>query len=104
MAGIMHRKGISSRHLPHEFSGLPKLAWTVCRFFELCKSFDFVIVRCNPGQIKADGGDQQKFDDGMREMRKLGKQVWPSPDVMEKMGCLLEVSRVWMKKTKNESP
>eukprot|EP00434_Breviolum_minutum_P028193 symbB.v1.2.024939.t4/scaffold2396.1/size80221/5 len=36
------------------------------KFFELCKSFDFVIVRCNPGQIKADGGDQQKFDDGMR--------------------------------------
>ena len=62
------------------------------------------------GQIKADGGDQQKFDDGMREMRKAGIQagscrhpdecltrgahlvgpawqVWPSPDVMEKMGA-----------------
>ena len=39
------------------------------------------------GQIKADGGDQQKFDDGMRGIRKLGKQVWPSPDVMEKMGA-----------------
>ena len=39
------------------------------------------------GQIKADGGDQQKFDDGMRAMRKEGKQVWPSPDVMEKMGA-----------------
>ena len=57
------------------------------KFFELCKSFDFVIVRCNPGQIKADGGDQQKFDDGMRALRKMGKQVWPSPDVMEKMGA-----------------
>ncbi|CAK9082641.1 unnamed protein product [Durusdinium trenchii] len=57
------------------------------KFFELCKNFDFVIVRCNPGQIKADGGDQQKFDDGMRALRKAGKQIWPSPDVMEKMGA-----------------
>ena len=54
---------------------------------ELMKKFDAIIVRCNPGQIKQDGGDQQKFDDSMREMRKLGKQVWPSPDVMEKMGA-----------------
>ncbi|CAE7760023.1 unnamed protein product, partial [Symbiodinium sp. KB8] len=56
-------------------------------FFELCKNFQFIIVRCNPGQIKADGGDQQKFDDGMRQLRKAGIQVWPSPDVMEKMGA-----------------
>merc|ERR1711998_439858 len=57
------------------------------KFFEVMKGFDAIIVRCNPGQIKQDGGDQQKFDDSMREMRKLGKQVWPSPDVMEKMGA-----------------
>merc|ERR1719449_242576 len=57
------------------------------KFFEVCKNFDAIIVRCNPGQIKADGGDQGKFDNGMREMRKLGIQVWPSPDVMEKMGA-----------------
>merc|ERR1719313_1049265 len=57
------------------------------KFFEFCKLLDAIIVRCNPGQIKADGGDQAKFDDGMREMRKLGKQVWPSPDVMEFMGA-----------------
>merc|ERR1719230_1400358 len=57
------------------------------KFFEVCKNFDFIIVRCNPGQIKADGGDQSKFDDGMREMRKAGIQVWPSPDVMEFMGA-----------------
>ncbi|CAE7862088.1 hace1, partial [Symbiodinium necroappetens] len=44
------------------------------KFFALCKSFNFIIVRCNPGQIKADGGDQQKFDDGMRAMRKAGIQ------------------------------
>jgi hypothetical protein len=56
-------------------------------FFEVCKNFDAIIVRCNPGQIKADGGSQQKFDDGMRAMRKLGIQVWPSPDVMEFMGA-----------------
>merc|ERR1711988_884521 len=57
------------------------------KFMEVCKQFDALIVRCNPGQIKADGGDQGKFDDGMRELRKLGKQVWPSPDVMEQMGA-----------------
>merc|ERR1719502_953087 len=57
------------------------------KFFEVMGKFDAIIVRCNPGQIKADGGDQQKFDDSMREMRKAGIQVWPSPDVMEKMGA-----------------
>merc|ERR1719321_880604 len=57
------------------------------KFFEVMGKFDAIIVRCNPGQIKADGGDQQKFDDSMRELRKKGIQVWPSPDVMEKMGA-----------------
>ncbi|CAK0895222.1 unnamed protein product, partial [Prorocentrum cordatum] len=57
------------------------------KFFEVCKSFDALIVRCNPGQIKADGGDQGKFDDSMRDLRKAGIQVWPSPDVMEFMGA-----------------
>ncbi|CAE8614147.1 unnamed protein product, partial [Polarella glacialis] len=57
------------------------------KFFEVCKNFDAIIVRCNPGQINADGGSQAKFDDGMRQMRKLGIQVWPSPDVMEFMGA-----------------
>jgi len=57
------------------------------KFFELMKLFDFIIVRCNPGQIKADGGDQARFDEGMRQMRRAGIQVWPSADVMEFMGA-----------------
>merc|ERR1719238_2350675 len=57
------------------------------KFFEVMGKFDAIIVRCNPGQIKGDGGDQQKFDDSMRALRKKGIQVWPSPDVMEKMGA-----------------
>eukprot|EP00932_Pfiesteria_piscicida_P017059 SRR837773.3959.p2 GENE.SRR837773.3959~~SRR837773.3959.p2 ORF type:complete len:394 (+),score=228.99 SRR837773.3959:83-1183(+) len=57
------------------------------KFFEVCNNFNFIIVRCNPGQIKADGGSQQKFDDGMRAIRKAGIQVWPSADVMEFMGA-----------------
>merc|ERR1719321_2321367 len=57
------------------------------KFFEVMGKFDAIIVRCNPGQIKQDGGDQAKFDDSMRELRKKGIQVWPSPDVMEKMGA-----------------
>jgi hypothetical protein len=56
-------------------------------FFEVVKAFDALIVRCNPGQIKADGGSQEKFDDSMRALRKAGMQVWPSPDVMEFMGA-----------------
>ncbi|CAE7230327.1 MDH2 [Symbiodinium sp. CCMP2592] len=56
-------------------------------FFDVCKAFDAIIVRCNPGQIKADGGDQGKFDNGMRALRKLDIQVWPAPDVMEFMGA-----------------
>jgi len=48
---------------------------------------DAILVRCNPGQIKADGGDQAKFDNAMRELQKKGKPVWPSPDVMEFMGA-----------------
>ena len=34
-------------------------------FFTLCGKFNFITVRCYPGQIKADGGDQGKFDNGV---------------------------------------
>ena len=57
------------------------------KFVEVLDQFDALIVRCNPGQIKADGGSQEKFDDAMREFKKKGKEVWPSPDVMEFMGA-----------------
>merc|ERR1719390_306012 len=57
------------------------------KFFEVCAKFDALIVRCNPGQIKDDGGSQQKFDDSVRELQKKGIQAWPSPDVMEFMGA-----------------
>jgi len=56
-------------------------------FFAVMECMDAILVRCNPGQIKADGGDQQKFDDAMRALQKKGKPVWPSPDVMEFMGA-----------------
>merc|ERR1719460_1520090 len=56
-------------------------------FFKLVRKYNALIVRCNPGQIKADGGSQEKFDDSMRKLQKLGIQVWPSPDVMEFMGA-----------------
>jgi len=56
-------------------------------FFAVMEKFDAIIVRCNPGQIKADGGSQEKFDDAMRAIKKKGIQVWPSPDVMEFMGA-----------------
>merc|ERR1719277_1668356 len=57
------------------------------KFFGVMEKMDAILVRCNPGQIKADGGDQQKFDDAMRALQKKGKPVWPSPDVMEFMGA-----------------
>merc|ERR1719420_201601 len=62
--------------------------------FEVLKNFDAVIVRCNPGQINADGGSQQKFDDALRGLRKKGIQVWPSPDVMEFMGAKDALTRI----------
>ena len=58
------------------------------KFIEIVKGFDALIVRCNPGQIKADGGSQEKFDDAMRALQKSQSMpVWPSPDVMEFMGA-----------------
>merc|ERR1719393_653563 len=64
------------------------------KFFEVMKGFDAIIVRCNPGQIDADGGSQRKFDDAMRGVKKLGKQVWPSADVMEFMGAKDALTRI----------
>merc|ERR1719390_551971 len=57
------------------------------KFFEVCEKFDALIIRCNPGQINDDGGDQKKFDDAVRALQKKGIQAWPSPDVMEFMGA-----------------
>jgi len=56
-------------------------------FFEKIAGFDAILVRANPGQIAAAGGSQQKFDDAIMALQKKGKQVWPSPDVMAKMGA-----------------
>ena len=42
---------------------------------EVCAKFDALIIRCNPGQIKDDGGDQKKFDDSVRELQKKGIQA-----------------------------
>jgi hypothetical protein len=56
-------------------------------FFQVMANMDAILVRCNPGQIKADGGDQAKFDNAMRDLQKKKIPVWPSPDVMEFMGA-----------------
>merc|ERR1711920_269409 len=56
-------------------------------FFKVLSDFDAVLVRANPGQIKAAGGDQQKFDDAVLALQAKGMTVWPSPDVMAKMGA-----------------
>merc|ERR1719410_777230 len=55
-------------------------------FFEVIKRFDAIVVRINPGQINAAGGDQGKFD---KDMMKLADKmpVWPTPDIMNKMGA-----------------
>jgi len=56
-------------------------------FFKVMENFDAIKVRCNPGQIKDNGGDQNKFDDSMRAIKKMGIPAWPSPDVMTYMGA-----------------
>merc|ERR1712038_279153 len=45
-----------------------------------------IVMRINPGQITANGGDQQKFDKAMTEVAaKI--PVWPTPANMEQMGA-----------------
>ena len=39
-------------------------------FFDVCKAFDATIVRCNPGQIKADGGAKRDKGRGCRSLRR----------------------------------
>jgi len=56
-------------------------------FFKVLEQFDGIFCRCNPGQIQADGGDQNKFDDALRALQAKGIPVWPSPDVMTFMGA-----------------
>merc|ERR1719456_884986 len=79
-ANGMINSGISC-HLIHYVHGFHDL------FFKVMEQFDALLVRCNPGQIKDDGGDQNKFDDAMRAIKKKGIPVWPSPDVMTYMGA-----------------
>lgn len=50
------------------------------------RGFKGIIIRINPGQITANGGNQQKFDaDVMKINAKI--PVWPTPETMEKMGA-----------------
>jgi len=56
------------------------------KFFEVVPQFDAIVMRINPGQITANGGDQQKFDKAMTEVAaKI--PVWPTPANMEQMGA-----------------
>merc|ERR1712226_29609 len=56
------------------------------KFFEVVQNFDAVVMRINPGQVTANGGDQQKFDN---DMTKVASKipVWPTPANMELMGA-----------------
>merc|ERR1712129_193715 len=56
------------------------------KFFQVVPNFDAIIMRINPGQITANGGDQQKFDKAMTDVAaKI--PVWPTPANMELMGA-----------------
>merc|ERR1719192_1476641 len=56
------------------------------KFFEVVPQFDAIVMRINPGQITANGGDQQKFDAAMTAVAaKI--PVWPTPANMELMGA-----------------
>merc|ERR1719506_1193240 len=69
------------------------------KFFAVCAKFDALIVRCNPGQIGQDGGNQAKFDDAVRALQKKGIQAWPSPDVMEFMGAKDALTKICLEDT-----
>jgi len=55
------------------------------QFFEVCKGFDAVLLRCTQEQIVADGGNFWAFDAGIRKLHSAGVRVWPSPDDREHM-------------------
>jgi hypothetical protein len=57
--------------------------WEHDRFLEVCSRFDALILRCAPGHVVADHGDQTRFDEGLRGLQKRGIEVWPSPNVVE---------------------
>merc|ERR1739844_483747 len=56
------------------------------KFFLVVPKFDAIVMRINPGQITANGGDQQKFDAAMTEVASK-IPVWPTPANMELMGA-----------------
>merc|ERR1712137_487267 len=56
------------------------------KFFEVVSQFDAIVMRINPGQITANGGDQQKFDSAMTKVAEK-IPVWPTPANMELMGA-----------------
>merc|ERR1712137_649883 len=56
------------------------------KFFEVVSQFDAIVMRINPGQITANGGDQQKFDSAMTQVAE-NIPVWPTPANMELMGA-----------------
>lgn len=64
-------------------------------FFKVIEKFDAIILRCNPGQINAGGGDQTLFDECMRLIQKKGICVWPPPDVMEIMGSKSALGKIY---------
>ncbi|CAK0795326.1 unnamed protein product, partial [Prorocentrum cordatum] len=69
--------------IPKEFKGSLAHAGMSCRlihyvdeeydtFLKACSKFDFVIIRCSPGQINADGGNLDNVDEGLSFMRPCG--------------------------------
>ncbi|CAK0855816.1 unnamed protein product [Prorocentrum cordatum] len=72
-------------------------------FFAILEKFDAIVVRCNPGQVNAAGGSQRKFDDAMMKLAET-RPVWPTPDVMAKMGakkalCMIKDMDIGLKDT-----
>jgi len=56
------------------------------KFFEVVQKFDAMVMHIKPGQITANKGDQQKFDNDMTAVAKK-IPVWPTPANMELMGA-----------------
>jgi len=79
IANGMINNGVSCQILNYDFRSHDE-------FFRVLEAFDGIIVRCNPGQITAAGGSQKRFDDSMMRLAQ-SRYVWPTADVMEKMGA-----------------
>merc|ERR1712194_781865 len=60
------------------------------RFFEVVAGFDAIVIRINPGQITANGGSQQKFDD--KDFETSQQFLEEAADIRKRLAVVMDGS------------